>query len=145
MDCSHPGSSVHGTSQARILQWVVIPFFRGSSQHRDWTHVSCIGRRILYHWATREATIYIYIYVYRYTHIHKGYIHTHIKAFQSFINSSSSSLFSRKLEYSAFDWLPLKTLSALAISICRSIHFYSVCTEKLVHSFMPTQKYKMGN
>ena len=47
-DCSLPGFSVHGISQARILEWVAISFSRGSSQPRDWTHVSCIGRRILY-------------------------------------------------------------------------------------------------
>ena len=33
-DCSPPGSSVHGILQARILEWVVIPFFRGSFQPR---------------------------------------------------------------------------------------------------------------
>ena len=35
MDCSSPGSSVHGILQARILEWVTIPFSRGSSQLRD--------------------------------------------------------------------------------------------------------------
>ena len=40
-----PGSSVRGTLQARILQWVAIPFSRGSSQPRDRTHVSCIACR----------------------------------------------------------------------------------------------------
>ena len=35
MDCIPPGSSVHGNLQARILEWVVIPFFRGSSQPRS--------------------------------------------------------------------------------------------------------------
>ena len=35
MDCSPPGSSVHGILQARILEWVVVPFSRGSSQTRD--------------------------------------------------------------------------------------------------------------
>ena len=45
MDCSLPGSSVHGILQAlRRLEWVAIPFSRGSSQHRDRTQVSCIGR-----------------------------------------------------------------------------------------------------
>ena len=34
-DCSLPGSSVHGIFQARILEWVAISFFRGSSQSRD--------------------------------------------------------------------------------------------------------------
>ena len=52
MDCSPPGSSVQGISQARILEWVAISFCRGSSRPRDWTHstcVSCIGRQILNH------------------------------------------------------------------------------------------------
>ena len=45
MDCSLPGSSVHGISQAKILDWVAISFSRGSSQPRDQTHVSCITGR----------------------------------------------------------------------------------------------------
>ena len=40
-DCSLEDSSVHGISQARILEWVSISFFRGSSPPRDWTCVSC--------------------------------------------------------------------------------------------------------
>ena len=55
MVCSLPHSSVHGISQARILEWVTISSSRGASWPRDWTQVSCIGRQILYHWATREA------------------------------------------------------------------------------------------
>ena len=55
MDCSQPGSSVHGTFQVRILEWVTISSSRGSSLLRGWTHVSCIGRWILYHWATWET------------------------------------------------------------------------------------------
>ena len=67
MDCSQPGSSVHGISQARILKWVAISYSKGSSQPRDRTHVSyvsyvsciscdsCIGRQILYHCPTWEA------------------------------------------------------------------------------------------
>ena len=54
-DCSLPASSVHGISQARILEWVAISFSRGSSQPRDPSCVSCIGRRLLYHQATWEA------------------------------------------------------------------------------------------
>ena len=45
MDCSPPGSSVYGILQARILEWVVISFSRGSSQPRDRTQVSCIAGR----------------------------------------------------------------------------------------------------
>ena len=40
---SPPGSSVHGIFQARILEWVAISSSRGSSRHRDWTHVSWIS------------------------------------------------------------------------------------------------------
>ena len=43
MDCTLPGSSVRGIIQARILEWVVVPFSRGSSQPRDQTQVSCIA------------------------------------------------------------------------------------------------------
>ena len=53
-DCSLPGSSVHGILQARILERVAVSFSRGLSRPRDWTRISCIGRRILYHWATWE-------------------------------------------------------------------------------------------
>ena len=43
LDCSPPGSSVHGILQARILEWVPTPSSRGSSQPRDWTQVSRIA------------------------------------------------------------------------------------------------------
>ena len=49
MDSGLLGSSVHGVSQARTLEWVAISFSKGSSQPRDQTQVSCIGRQILYH------------------------------------------------------------------------------------------------
>ena len=55
MDCSPSGSSVHGISQGKILEWVAISFSRGSFQPRDWTHISWINRQIIGHWATREA------------------------------------------------------------------------------------------
>ena len=45
MDCSLPGSSVHGIFQARILEWVAIPFSRRSSQPRNQTQVSCVAGR----------------------------------------------------------------------------------------------------
>jgi len=60
MTCSLPGSFVHfvhAISQTRILERVTISYSRGSSQPRDWTHVSCIGRWILYHCTTWEAPL----------------------------------------------------------------------------------------
>ena len=55
MDSSPPGCSAHGILQARILEWVAIPFSRGSSQHRDQTRVSCVAGGFFTIWATREA------------------------------------------------------------------------------------------
>ena len=55
LNCSLLVSSVHGISQARILRWVAISSSRGSSQSRDQIRISCSGRWIPYHWATREA------------------------------------------------------------------------------------------
>ena len=55
IECSLPGSSVHGILQTRILKWVAIPFSRGSSQHRDKAQVYHISGRFFTIWATREA------------------------------------------------------------------------------------------
>ena len=57
MDCSPPGSSVHGILQARILEWVAMPSSRGSSQPRDLTGVSCIAGRFFASRVTREALL----------------------------------------------------------------------------------------
>ena len=55
MDCSPPGSSIHGISQVRILEWVAISLTRGSSQPRDWTRIACNAGRFFTDGATREA------------------------------------------------------------------------------------------
>jgi len=53
MDCSPPGSSVHGIIQARIFEWVTIPFSRRSSQSRDGAWVSYIAGRFFTLWDTK--------------------------------------------------------------------------------------------
>ena len=61
MDYSPPNSSVPGFFQARILEWVGNSSSRASSQPGDETHgslISCIGKQVLYHWATLEAHLY---------------------------------------------------------------------------------------
>ena len=55
MNCSPPGSSVHGLLQARLMKWVVIPISRRSSQPRDRTQVCCIAGIFFTDWATREG------------------------------------------------------------------------------------------
>ena len=56
MDYSPPGSFIHGILHARILEWVAIPFSRGSSQSRDRSQVSCIAGQIFTTWATRDLS-----------------------------------------------------------------------------------------
>ena len=56
MDCGPPGSSVHGILQARILEWIAIPYSKGSSRPRNQTWVSLTAGRFLTIWATRETT-----------------------------------------------------------------------------------------
>ena len=58
VDSSPPGSSIHGISQARILEWVAASFSRGPSWPRDWTCTSCVfctDRWTLYHCNLWEA------------------------------------------------------------------------------------------
>ena len=58
LDCSLSSCSVHGSCQAKILEWVAISFSRGSSGPRNRTcvfRVSCTGRQILYHCGTWET------------------------------------------------------------------------------------------
>ena len=58
------GSYVHGILQARILDWVAIPFSRGSSRLRDQTRVSCITGRFFIIWGSREAIYVCMAYIY---------------------------------------------------------------------------------
>ena len=53
--CSPPGSSVREILQTRILDWVAVPFSRGSSSPRNWTRVSCLAGRFFTIWDTTEA------------------------------------------------------------------------------------------
>ena len=62
MNCSPPGSSVHGISQTRILEWFAISFSRGSSWLRDWIRVLCIAGKFFGFftaWATREGVSWL--------------------------------------------------------------------------------------
>ena len=58
--CEPMAYTVHGILQARTLEWVAVPFSRGSSQPRDRTQVSCIAGGFFTSWATREAKYLIH-------------------------------------------------------------------------------------
>ena len=78
MDCSPPSSYVHGILQARIVEWVAIPFSRGSFQPRDRTWVSLTAGRFFMVWATRIALYganyftVLYWFCHTSTWIHQG-------------------------------------------------------------------------
>ena len=66
MNCSQPGSSVHGILQARIPEWVVILFSRGSSWTRDWVRSLLHCGQNLYcmsHKGSQQIHTYIYTYI----------------------------------------------------------------------------------
>ena len=65
MGYSLSGPSVHGILQARRLEWVAIPFSRGSSWPRDWTQFSHITGRFFTVWATRQALVISYMKILR--------------------------------------------------------------------------------
>ena len=56
-DCSLLGSSIHEILQARILEWIAIPFSRGSSWLREQTQISCFAGRFFTIWAIRETQL----------------------------------------------------------------------------------------
>ena len=61
MDCSPPGSPVHGILQARILEEIAIPFSRRSSQPRDQIWISCVAGRFFTVWNTGEVRM-VYLF-----------------------------------------------------------------------------------
>ena len=83
MDCIWPDSSVHGISQARILEWVAISSSRGSSWPSNQTQVFCIAGRFFTIWATREdpsIPLCVYVCGCVYTHTYFIYIYIYIWA-----------------------------------------------------------------
>jgi len=78
IDCSLPGSSLHGILQAGILEWVAMSSSRESSWPRNWTHisyVSCIGRQVLYYWHHLKILYILCVYIHIHIHVH---IYTYI-------------------------------------------------------------------
>ena len=61
-NCSPSGSSIHGILQARILEWIAIPFSRGSSWPRDRSQVSCIAGRFFTIWATGKISLLLLLH-----------------------------------------------------------------------------------
>ena len=106
MDCSLPGSSVHGILQARILERVAMPSSRGSSQPQDRTQVSHIAGRFFNVWATREAhEKHVYVYIHTYMCMY-AYIHTHT------LNTSLLKLVKQTFTFSMLNQQHSETMKA---------------------------------
>ena len=73
VDCSQPGSSVHGTLQVRIVDWIDMPSSRGFSRPRKWTHISCTGRHFTTG-ATWEAPWKTWLTVYSFQMLFYSYM-----------------------------------------------------------------------
>ena len=124
MDCSPPGSSVHGISQARILYWIVISFSQGSSQPKDQTDVSCIGKWIPYHRDTSHLSmVLVFIIKYSYYKIYFPVTHffscSHV-AFLVALFSLSSRIESLDLQSHSFSYFPY------SLKLTSNIHLLSL-------------------
>ena len=99
VDCSLPGSSVHGISQVRILEWVAISSTRRSSRPRDWTCISCVsciaGGFFLYLLSHQGKPILLYLLIPSpcFAHVPAPGIHHSILCFFYFFSFWFSSFF----------------------------------------------------
>ena len=90
IDCSPSGSSVHGISQARILEWVALPFSRGSSWSREKTQVFCIAGRFFTILATFH-NIKCVLIMFRHSPKHHKYSRTYTAKIQFYGSRFSES------------------------------------------------------
>ena len=124
VDYRQPGSSIHGISQARILEQVSISFSGGSSQPRDRTHISCVfcmGRQIVYPWASRKPRICMYTCIY--IHICRYYNFFHYSLLPGIEYSS--------LHYTVSPWC-LFILYIMCASVNPILPVYPLPTSPLV-------------
>ena len=119
MDCSPPGTSVHGISQARTPEQVAIPFSRESSQPRDWTHAFCIGRWIPYHWATWGAQLNVYPHTSIPKHMNTTYVYNRHSGY-----CSGGELAQEQLHWSRFtlQWASQSSLEKALLPLPSDMH-----------------------
>ena len=119
MDCSPPGSSVHGILQTRILVFIAIPFSRGSFWLRYQTWVSCIAGRFFTVCATKEA-LYTYTYIYSF----KIFVYIFIYLYKCILYSFPLWFITRKTfrsnyarHFSYWPWIPESLAPSVALII----------------------------
>ena len=120
VDCSPPGSSVHGILQARVLEWAAISFSRGSSWSRDRTRVSGIAGRCFNLWATREAQYkYALLFSLHFARDVKVHVIYHYVLFSSLPDSSLEP-------WDKFLILLLLEIHTIPLHRCIPIHWMSL-------------------
>ena len=97
MNCHPPGCSVHQISQSRILEWVAISSFRGSSWSRDLIEATCLAGRFFTVWATREVVYSVYLIFIL------SSINGHLGCFYGLVGSSGGSDGKKNLAWNAGD------------------------------------------
>ena len=126
MNCSPPGSFVHGILQARVLEWIAISFSRGYSWPRDRTRVSCIAGRRFTVWATRESTEELYKKDMHNPDNHDGVI-THLEPdiLECEVKWALESITTNKA--SGGDGIPIKLFQILKDKVVKVVH--SICQQ----------------
>ena len=116
IDCSLLGSSVHGISQAKILEWVAIPCSRGLSRPRDQTLISCLGRQILYHLGSPYSFFHLRVFndpshswlqtswKFKYRRKNKNSLDSHTIPLPSLREIAGFSLFCRLRDFLVCKW-----------------------------------------
>ena len=119
MDCSPPGSSVHGILQARILKWVAISFSRGSSWPGDRTQVSCTTGRFFTNWATiSPSNEYSGLIFLRIDWFHLIVARGTLKSLLQHHNSKVSILWRLAFFMVQFSYLCMTTGKIISLTIC---------------------------
>ena len=126
MECSPPGSSVQGISQARLLEWIAI------SSSRDRTRISCLGKQILHHCTIWEAP-WLYMLIKSKIHIFcKGLKASHGSTFQQFLQSGPNTMGQRVDDYfQRHENLHLKPHQAVSFTWFSHFHNRAVRSEIL--------------
>ena len=104
MDCKPPSSSACGILQARILEWVTVPFSRGSSQPRDRIWVSGIAGRFFTNWATKEALNVKRVYKFSISQ------HVHLRLTK---DSDSWLPYSKTIKMSTMSWVEMPLVARI--------------------------------
>ena len=117
--------TVHRILQARILEWMAVPFSRGSSQPSNWTQVSCTAGRFFTSWATRGAHALLWLHTIRTQLLYKTFLYFKAQTPFYFLKLQTESLLWALivLVISISDW----TLVKHSLGHVINLYYYYYC------------------